>query len=128
MQKLENRYVVIKLSKLNDSQKSNLHSCLSDFVPKDSLVDCVVVEKDWPMYKDTVSKVLAYAEEQKRIKNFVPCKYCNGEGHIIVGYGHDCWGKSEVDTVECVACEGTRRHNQQRYELVLKRDEISMLL
>lgn len=120
MAKLENRYAVIKLSKMSTMQKMELHSFLLD-VPVSALVSCVVVEKDWPMYDATVKAVLEYAEQTKKRE---PCKYCKGAGERLIVEGHDCWGESDNTYVTCPACKGTRFHDQKRYELVIKRDAL----
>lgn len=51
--RLEERYVVIKLSKLSDDQRDQLFYTLG--VENISTVDCVVIEEDWPEYDPTVN-------------------------------------------------------------------------
>ena len=120
MAKLENRYVIIKLSKLFPLHKEELAELIKH-LPESSLVHCVVVEKDWPMYDTTVKAVLDYAEQNKKRES---CKYCNGTGERLIAEGHDCWGNSDNTYVTCPACKGTRFHDQKRYELVIKRDAL----
>ena len=120
MAELENRYVIIKISKLSTMQRNELHSYLLD-VPISALPHCVVVEKDWPMYDATVKAVLDYAEQNEKRES---CKYCNGTGERLIAEGHDCWGKSDNTYVTCPACKGTGFHDQKRYELVIKRDAL----
>lgn len=54
--RLEERYVVVKLSKLTEHQRARLKEVL--FAYKINTTDCVVVEHDWPMYTDVVDMVL----------------------------------------------------------------------
>lgn len=120
MSELENRYVVIKLSKLFTHHKEELAGLIKH-LPESSLVHCVVVEKDWPMYDTTVKSVLDYAEQNEKQK---PCKYCKGMGERLIAEGHDCWGNSDNTYVTCRVCKGTGFHDQKRYQLVLARDAL----
>ena len=124
MAELENRYVVIKLSKLSTTQKSELHSYImhEHDVPAASLVHCVVVEKDWPMYDATVKSVLDYAEQNEKQKS---CKYCKGTGGQLIAEGHDYWGNTDNTYGTCPVCKGNGYHNEKRYQLVLERDSLN---
>lgn len=125
MAELENRYVVIKLSKLSNAQKNELHSYIMHDVPASSLVHCVVVEKDWPMYDATVKAVLDYAGQNEKQK---PCKYCKGTGEQLIAEGHDCWGNADNTYIVCPVCKGNGKHNEKRYQLVLERDALDKAL
>jgi hypothetical protein len=61
--KKETRYVVLKLSKLTDHQKTALGASLSEIQLSDgAMPDCVVVESDWPNYQDTWAAIEAVSE------------------------------------------------------------------
>ena len=61
--KKEVRYVVLKLSKMTDEQKTALGAALSEInLMDDAMPDCVVVESDWPNYQDTWSDIQAVCE------------------------------------------------------------------
>lgn len=127
MAELENRYVVIKLSKLFTHHKEELAGLIKH-LPESSLVHCVVVEKDWPMYDSTIQSVLKYDEEQKANKSKASCKYCEGTGQILIAEGHDCWGKPDNTYIVCPVCKGNGLHNEERYQWVLERDALDKKL
>ena len=54
--RLEERYVVVKLKGLDEDQIANLWCTIWDNNIKP--VDCVVIEHDWEVYKDVVDMVL----------------------------------------------------------------------
>jgi hypothetical protein len=61
--KKENRYVVLKLSKLTDHQKTALGACLAEIdIEASAMPECVVVESGWPNYRDTWTDVQAVTE------------------------------------------------------------------
>lgn len=121
---LEERYIVIKISKL---EESSTESWLKNEF-KTALVRGVVVESDWPMYTETLSKVNKWVAEEKRKAEFVRCKYCNGSGSFLVSLGHDCWGKSDNTYATCPVCKGSKEHNQAKYEIQKEIDRLNTLL
>lgn len=54
---MDDRYAVIKLSRLDYDQLVALDNLLSKHGIE--TVDCVVVEKDWPEYTPTVDAIMA---------------------------------------------------------------------
>lgn len=58
MPELEERYIVIKRSHLCPNQEVRLREWLNNWEVPIGTIDCVVVEKDWDMYEETVQKVL----------------------------------------------------------------------
>jgi len=65
--KREMRYVVFKISKLDDKQLSRLNELLNVSGPDGyalPTIDCVVVENDWPEYE----KVWSMIEERVKEK------------------------------------------------------------
>ena len=54
--RLEERYVVVKLKDLDEDQVANLWCTIWDNNIKPT--DCVVVEADWPIYKEVVDMVI----------------------------------------------------------------------
>ena len=54
--RLEERYVVVKLKGLDEDQVANLWCALWD--NNIQTVDCVVVEQDWEIYQEVVDMVL----------------------------------------------------------------------
>jgi hypothetical protein len=61
--KKETRYVVLKLSKMTDHQKSALGAALSEINIDDSVMpECVVVESDWPNYQETWDSIKSIVE------------------------------------------------------------------
>ena len=43
--KREERYIVLKLSRLPEDEASYLRDCMQS-----AMIDCVVIEKDWPEF------------------------------------------------------------------------------
>lgn len=62
--RLEIRYVVIKLAKLDYDQLVALDELLE--IHGIPTIDCVVIEQDWPEYQPTVDSLI------ERIKNGTP--------------------------------------------------------
>ena len=61
--KKETRYLVLKLSKLTDHQKTAIGAVLSEINLDDSTMpECVVVEHDWPNYQETWGSIQAIVE------------------------------------------------------------------
>lgn len=61
--KKETRYVVLKLSKMTDHQKSALGAVLADIrLDESAMPECVVVESDWPNYQETWDSIQAICE------------------------------------------------------------------
>lgn len=54
---LEERYIVLKLSKLEDWQIDSIKDAIYNNDCAVAQVDCVVIEKDWPEY-DAVVQML----------------------------------------------------------------------
>jgi hypothetical protein len=61
--KKEKRYVVLKLSKLTDHQKTALGAALAEInISAEAMPECVVVEHDWPNYAETWQSIQAIVE------------------------------------------------------------------
>ena len=62
---LEERYIVLKLSRMNDEQVKQVNK-----IAGNARVDSVVVEEDWPEYEPTVDSILDRVAKQQddRIK------------------------------------------------------------
>lgn len=54
---------------------------------------------------DKAEKELTRLEHEER--GLTDCPTCLGEGKIITGQSHDCWGSYEVDYSSCSRCTGT---------------------
>jgi len=92
----ENRYLVLKRKDiekyLTDEAKEELENiviALSIAKQPDidtgakSEVECVVVEKDWPMYESTWREIEAWVDS---------CENCHGTGFVDVGVGRSPCG------------------------------------
>ena len=89
----QERYIVIKRSKLNRDQENVLRTDL--IMMGISLTTAVVIEEDWPEY-ERVWKML-----ETRMTN--PCPHCRGHGHVFM-IPRD--GGDKV-TCKCENCDGT---------------------
>lgn len=59
----EKRYVVLKLSKLTDHQKTAIGAALAEInLDESAMPECVVVEHDWPNYQETWDAIQAIVE------------------------------------------------------------------
>jgi hypothetical protein len=59
----ETRYIVLKLSKLTDHQKTALGAVLAEInLEESAMPECVVVEHDWPNFDETWAAIQAISE------------------------------------------------------------------
>jgi len=56
---IEERYIVVKLKHLTEAQEARVRNVLANI--DIGTVECMVVEKGWPMYNETVTSVLTWA-------------------------------------------------------------------
>ena len=59
---------------------------------------------------------------EKALPKELKCEACNGAGYTEVGYGHDCWGKTETYTNPCILCKGSGIQGKNYKEDKIKYD------
>lgn len=87
-----------------EHRHDKIYAVLSSINRENAIVQLGGIEKAERKLLDLINKENGLEE----------CPKCKGEGRMISGYSHDCWGSQETNYLLCQRCEGTGLVNKQK--------------